>query len=281
VLRVLDRSVVSLDVENLGMPDDIQSTFLADIAKPNGIVIVTGPTGSGKTTTLYAGLNHINTSERKILTAEQPVEYDLDGIVQVPINPAVGNTFANVLRAFLRQDPDVMMVGEIRDFETAEIAIQASLTGHLVFSTLHTNDASGAVTRLIDMDIAPYLISSTLEAVLGQRLVRTVCSECKSGYTPDAEIRESMNLSAEDVGDREFFFGAGCANCNDTGYRGRTGIYEYLSVSDPVREMINERQPTLIIRNKAVELGMRTLRLDGVRNVLDGYTTVEEILKYT
>ncbi|OVE75898.1 pilus assembly protein PilB [bacterium E08(2017)] len=281
VLRVLDRSVVQLEVDNLGMPDDIREYFMRDIVKPNGIFVVTGPTGSGKTTTLYAGLNDINTVERKILTAEQPVEYDIDGIVQVGIDPAVGNTFANVLRAFLRQDPDVMMVGEIRDLETAQIAIQASLTGHLVFSTLHTNDAAGAVTRLIDMDVPPYLIASTLEAVLGQRLVRTCCADCKTTYKPGEEVLESLELRPEQVGDREFSFGSGCATCNDTGYHGRTGIYEYLSVTEPIRELINQRKPTLIIREKAVQMGMRTLREDGVRNVLDGYTTVEEVLKYT
>jgi type IV pilus assembly protein PilB len=281
VLRVLDRSVVQLEVDNLGMPDDVRDVFMVDITKPNGIVIVTGPTGSGKTTTLYAGLNHINNAETKILTAEQPIEYDIDGIVQVSINPAVGNTFANVLRAFLRQDPDVMMVGEIRDLETAQIAIQASLTGHLVFSTLHTNDAAGAVTRLIDMDVPPYLIASTLEAVLGQRLVRTVCTECKTLYKPDETVLETIELKQEQIGDREFSFGTGCTHCNDTGYHGRTGIYEYLSVTEPIRELINERKPTLIIREKAAEMGMRTLREDGVRNVLDGYTTVEEIVKYT
>jgi type IV pilus assembly protein PilB len=281
VLRVLDRSVVQLEVDNLGMPDDIRDMFMQDIQKPNGIFIVTGPTGSGKTTTLYAGLNHINTASTKILTAEQPVEYDIDGIVQVSINPAVGNTFANVLRAFLRQDPDVMMVGEIRDLETAQIAVQAALTGHLVFSTLHTNDACGAVTRLIDMDVPPYLIASTLEAVLGQRLARTVCTECKTMYKPGEDILEQLKLKASDVGDREFSFGSGCTRCNETGYHGRTGIYEYLTVSEPISELINECKPTLVIREKAMQMGMRTLREDGIRNVLDGYTTVEEVLKYT
>lgn len=281
VLRVLDRSVVQLEIDNLGMPDDVRELFEADILKPNGIFIVTGPTGSGKTTTLYAGLNRINTVERKILTAEQPVEYNIDGIVQVPINPLVGNTFASVLRAFLRQDPDIMMVGEIRDLETAQIAVQASLTGHLVFTTLHTNDAPGAITRLIDMDVAPYLISSTLQAVLGQRLTRTICKECKTAYKPDDEVLGKLNLNAAKVGDREFYFGTGCTRCNDTGYHGRTGIYEYLSITDPIRDLINERKPTLVIREKAVQMGMRTLRDDGIKNVLDGYTTVEEILKYT
>ncbi len=281
VLRVLDRSVVSLDIENLGMPEDVYEGITTDINKPNGIIIVTGPTGSGKTTTLYSCLRRINTIERKLLTAEEPVEYDIEGIMQVPINVLAGNTFANVLRAFLRQDPDVMMVGEIRDLETAQIAIQASLTGHVVFSTLHTNDAAGAITRLIDMDVPPYLISSTMESVLGQRLVRTICDQCKETYRPDERMLHDLALTASDVGDREFYHGVGCSHCSDTGYHGRKGIYEYLPVNEPIRQLINERQPTLVIRGKAVELGMRPLREDGIRNILDGYTTVDEVLKYT
>ena len=281
VLRVLDRSVVSLEIENLGMPEDVYEQFTQDIDKPNGIIVVTGPTGSGKTTTLYSGLRRINTIEQKILTAEEPVEYDIEGLIQVPISESSGNTFPIVLRAFLRQDPDVMMIGEIRDLETAQIAIQASLTGHLVFSTLHTNDAAGAVTRLIDMGVEPYLISSTMEAVLGQRLVRTICEHCKTPYRPDKALLDRLNLKDADVGDRNFFYGTGCKACNDTGYHGRKGIYEYLGIRQPIRDLIDQRKPTLIIRDKAVELGMRTLRQDGIRNVLDGYTTVEEILKYT
>ncbi|MBP1589770.1 MAG: Flp pilus assembly complex ATPase component TadA [Kiritimatiellae bacterium] len=281
VLRVLDRSVVSLDLENIGMPDDIYHDFCEDIDKPNGIVVVTGPTGSGKTTTLYSALRRLNTIENKLLTAEEPVEYDIDGIVQVPINEAIGVTFGKVLRAFLRQDPDIIMVGEIRDLETAEIAIQASLTGHLVFSTLHTNDAAGAVTRLIDMNVEPFLIASTLEAVLGQRLVRTICNNCKTPYTPTPEILQQLGLTEKQVGGRPFYYGAGCSYCNQTGYKGRRGIYEYLRVKDPIRDLINQRKPTLVIRDKAVEMGMRTLREDGIRCILDGYTTVEEVLKYT
>lgn len=281
VLRVLDRTVVSLEVENLGMPDDVYESYTTDILKPNGIVVVTGPTGSGKTTTLYSGLRRINTIDKKLLTAEEPVEYDVEGIVQVPINESTGNKFAVVLRAFLRQDPDVMMVGEIRDLESAQISIQASLTGHLVFSTLHTNDASGAVTRLIDMGVAPYLISSTLEAVLAQRLVRTVCQHCRTAYMPDDDVLQSLGLSPDEVADNEFFYGSGCSFCNETGYHGRKGIYEYLSVTPPIRDLINDRKPTLLIRNKAVELGMRPLREDGIRNVLDGYTTVDEVVRYT
>ena len=281
VLRVLDRSTVSLDLENIGMPDDVYQEFGEDISKPNGIVVVTGPTGSGKTTTLYSALRRLNTVENKLLTAEEPVEYEIDGIVQVPIHEAIGVTFARVLRAFLRQDPDIIMVGEIRDIETSEIAIQASLTGHLVFSTLHTNDAAGAITRLIDMGVEPFLIASTLEAVLGQRLVRTICNNCKTGYQPTPDLLVQLGLTEQQVGGRPFFYGAGCSYCNQTGYKGRRGIYEYLRIKDPIRELINQRKPTLVIRDKAVELGMRTLREDGIRCILDGYTTVEEVLKYT
>jgi len=281
VLRVLDRSVVSLDLENVGLPEDVYDELTMDIEKPNGIIIVTGPTGSGKTTTLYSCLRRINTIDQKLLTAEEPVEYAMDGIVQVQINPSAGNTFPKVLRAFLRQDPDIMMIGEIRDFETAEIAVQASLTGHLVFSTLHTNDASGAVTRLVDMNVAPYLIASTLEAVLGQRLVRTICLNCKEPYMPDDDTLARLDLKRAGVGDRPFFYGRGCSKCNGTGYKGRKGVFEYLRVTDPIRELINERRPTLFIRERARELGMRTMREDAIRNVLDGYTTVDEVLRYT
>ncbi|MCL1922108.1 MAG: Flp pilus assembly complex ATPase component TadA [Kiritimatiellaeota bacterium] len=281
VLRVLDRSVVSLDLENIGLPEDIYDEITMDIEKPNGIIIVTGPTGSGKTTTLYSALRRINTIDSKLLTAEEPVEYDIDGIVQVQINPSCGNTFPKVLRAFLRQDPDIMMIGEIRDLETAQIAVQASLTGHLVFSTLHTNDAAGAVTRLIDMNVEPYLIASTLEAVLGQRLVRTICLNCKQVFDPDAETLSKLGLKRESIGDRQFYYGRGCSKCNGTGYKGRKGVFEYLRVSDPIRDLINERRPTLFIRERARELGMRTMREDAIRNVLDGYTTVDEVLRYT
>ena len=281
VLRVLDRSVVSLDLDNIGLPEDVYRKFLEDIDKPNGIVVVTGPTGSGKTTTLYSALRRLNTVESKLLTAEDPVEYELDGIVQVPVNDAIGNSFERVLRAFLRQDPDVLMIGEVRDLITAHIAIHASLTGHLVFSTLHTNDAAGAITRLIDMDVEPYLISSTLQAVIGQRLLRKICDNCKTPVKPDAKLLERLGLTQTEVGEQSFYFGAGCSHCNNTGYRGRKGVFEYLSITDPVRELINQRQPTLVLRTKAVELGMRTLRQDGVRNILDGYTTVEEVLRYT
>ena len=281
VLRVLDRSAVSLDLENIGLPEDIYDGITLDIEKPNGIFIVTGPTGSGKTTTLYSCLRAINKVDVKILTAEEPVEYDIEGLVQVPINPQQGNTFAKVLRAFLRQDPEIIMVGEIRDLETAELAVQAALTGHFVFSTLHTNDAAGAVTRLVDMNVAPYLISSTLQAVLAQRLVRTCCQNCKTYYDPDDEALRRLGLTRADIGNRQFAFGKGCKICNATGYKGRKGVFEYLRMSNPIRDMINSREPTLVIREKARELGMRTMREDAIRNVLDGYTTVDEVLRYT
>jgi type IV pilus assembly protein PilB len=281
VMRILDQTTTSLDLENVGLPEDVYEQITMDIEKPNGIFIVTGPTGSGKTTTLYSVLRRINTIDSKLLTAEEPVEYNVDGIVQVPIDARVGNTFATVLRAFLRQDPDIMMVGEIRDLETAEIAVQAALTGHFVFSTLHTNDAAGAVMRLVDMNVAPYLLSSTLEAVLGQRLVRTVCRECKQAYEPDNETLERIEMTRDQIGGRPFYFGKGCKTCNGTGYKGRRGVFEYLRMSNPLRELINNKAPTLVIREKARELGMRTMREDGIRAILDGYTTVDEVLRYT
>ena len=281
VLRVLDRSAVKLELETLGMPDYIFNYVIHTIEKPNGIFIVTGPTGSGKTTTLYACLNKINTIDTKVLTCEDPVEYDIDGIIQVPIQESIGLTFASVLRAFLRQDPDRIMVGETRDKETAQIAIQASLTGHLVFTTLHTNDAPGAVTRLIDMGVEPFLISASLEGVLGQRLMRRVCTMCRQEYEPSETVLASLGLSPIDIGDKTFFFGKGCDVCNNTGYKGRKGIYELLQVSDPIREMINQRAPSVVLKQKAIELGMMTLRDDGLRSIYEGLTTIEEVLKYT
>ena len=281
VLRVLDRSIVNLDLEALGMPDYIYNFLLEVIEHPNGIFIATGPTGSGKTTTLYSCLRKINTIDSKLLTAEEPVEYDLEGILQVPVNEAIGLTFARVLRAFLRQDPDRIMVGETRDLETAQIAIQASLTGHLVFTTLHTNDAPGAITRLIDMGVEPFLISSTLEAVLGQRLLRSICRQCRTTYKPSETLLMELRISRQDIGEKQFFYGKGCNACNNTGYKGRKGIYELLRITDPIRELINERAPTVTLKQKAVELGMITLRQDGLRSMFAGDTTVEEVLRYT
>jgi len=281
VLRVLDRTTVNLDLEALGMPDYIYKFLLEMIHRPNGIFIATGPTGSGKTTTLYSCLRQINTIDSKLLTAEEPVEYDLEGIVQVPVNEAIGLTFARVLRSFLRQDPDRIMIGETRDLETAQIAIQASLTGHLVFTTLHTNDAPGAVTRLIDMGAEPFLISSALEAVLGQRLLRSICSQCRTPYQPNEAMLAELGISQRDIGEKQFYYGKGCDACNNTGYKGRKGIYELLKISDPIRELINERAPTVNLKQKAIELGMVTLRQDGLRSIFAGDTTIEEVIKYT
>ncbi len=281
VLRVLDRTAVNLEIESLGFPKHVYDYVTEIIQRPNGILIVTGPTGCGKTTTLYSALRRVNTIDSKLLTAEDPVEYDIEGIMQVPINEAVGLTFSKALRSFLRHDPDVIMVGEMRDLETAQIAIQASLTGHLVLTTLHTNDAPGAVTRMVDMGVEPFLISSTLIAVLAQRLVRSICKQCHTPFEPTEHQLEMLNLSPHDLGEKMFYYGRGCSNCNDTGYRGRKGIFELLTVNDAIRALINERAPTVVMRQKAVELGMITLREDGLRSIFDGSTTIEEVLKYT
>ena len=281
VLRVLDKSVVNLDLEALSLPDDILQTIRDLVDRPNGIFIVTGPTGSGKTTTLYSALREVNSVETKILTAEDPVEYEIDGIMQVAVNHQVGLDFSRALRAFLRQDPDKIMVGEIRDLETAQIAVQASLTGHVVLSTLHTNDAPGAVTRLIDMGLEPFLISASLEAILAQRLVRRICRSCRTAYEPGHELIEMLDVDPLEIADKDFFYGDGCAECSKTGYRGRVGLFEMIVVSDAIRELINNRAPTLTIKQKALEQGMRSLRDDGLRAIFDGNSTIEEVLKYT
>jgi type IV pilus assembly protein PilB len=281
VLRVLDRAAVNLEIETLGFPKYLYDYVTEVIQRPNGIFVVTGPTGCGKTTTLYSCLRRVNAIDSKLLTAEDPVEYDIEGIMQVAINEVVGMTFGKALRSFLRQDPDIIMVGEMRDLETAQISIQASLTGHLVLSTLHTNDAPGAVTRLVDMGVEPFLISSTLMAVLGQRLVRTICKNCRTPFEPTENQLELLNLSPHDLGDKVFYYGRGCSVCSDTGYRGRKGIFELLVISDAIRTLINERAPTVVVRQKAVELGMVTLREDGLRSIFEGDTTIEEVVKYT
>lgn len=281
VLRVLDRSSIQLKLTDLGMSEYLYSYITETIHKPNGIFIVTGPTGAGKTTTLYAALREINTVDAKLLTAEDPVEYELDGIMQVPVNDAVGLTFAKALRAFLRQDPDRIMVGEMRDLETAQIAIQASLTGHLVLSTLHTNDAAGAVTRLIDMGVEPFLCAATLEGVLAQRLLRTICKGCRTPYDPSQTILNQLGLTSADTQGKQFFTGAGCKICGNTGYKGRKGLFELLDMNDPLRDLVTKKAPTLTIKQKAIEMGMTTLREDGIRNIFDGITTIEEVLKYT
>ena len=281
VLRVLDKSAVNLDLDNLGLPEPVKTGIRDAVRRPNGIFIVTGPTGSGKTTTLYSALREVNEIETKLLTAEDPVEYELEGIMQVPVNHQVGLDFARALRAFLRQDPDKIMVGEIRDIETARIAVQASLTGHVVLSTLHTNDAPGAITRLIDMGLEPFLLSASLEFVLAQRLVRKICPACKQEFEPKKDVLAELDLKAEEIGERKFYFGAGCEECSNAGYRGRTGLFEMIKVTDAFREMINSGAATLVLRQNAIEQGMRTLREDGIRSIFDGETTVEEVLKYT
>ena len=281
VLRVLDRTAITLDLDVLGFPDQMLSKMKDIIKTPNGIFIVTGPTGSGKTTTLYSALAEVNGIGEKILSVEDPVEFDIEGIMQVPVNSQVGMTFQSGLKAFLRQDPDIIMVGEMRDLETAQISIQAALTGHLVLSTLHTNDASGAVTRLLDMGVEPFLISSSLLCILAQRLIRTICKKCKSPFEPTDNQLQMLNLAPADLGGKEFFYGAGCSSCHDTGYHGRRGIFELLTITDPVRELIDQSAATMVIRQKAVEGGMKTIREDGLRGIYDGDTTVEEVLRYT
>ncbi len=281
VLRVLDRSSVNLDLDGLGFPKYVHDFVSEVIQRPNGIFVVTGPTGCGKTTTLYSCLRRVNTIDSKLLTAEDPVEFDIEGIMQVAVSEAAGMTFGKALKAFLRQDPDIIMVGEMRDLETAQISIQASLTGHLVLSTLHTNDSPGAVTRLVDMGVEPFLISSTLMGVLGQRLVRTTCKNCHTPFEPTEQQLSMLGLSPHDLGDKVFHYGRGCSTCNDTGYKGRKGIYELLVVGDAIRQLINERAPTIVVRQRAVELGMVTLREDGLRSIFDGETTIEEVVKYT
>ncbi len=281
VLRILDRSSVLLGLEDIGLGGDKLEKFKKLLKRSNGIILVTGPTGSGKTTTLYAALNRINSEDKNIMTIEDPVEYQLKGVNQIQVNPKINLTFAAGLRSILRQDPDVVLVGEIRDFETAEIAIQASLTGHLVFSTLHTNDAPSAVTRLIDMGIEPYLISSSLVAVLAQRLVRTICPHCKVSYEPtDAELEE-VGIRRDQLKDGKLYRGQGCEYCMNTGYKGRTGIFELLVISDPIRKMITQKKDAAEIRKRAISEGMTTLKEDGAEKVLQGITTVEEVLRVT
>lgn len=281
VLRVLDRGVVNLDLDCLGMTPKMVQDIRTLISRPNGIFVVTGPTGSGKTTTLYSGLKEINVIEDKLLTAEDPVEYDIEGIMQVPVREQVGMTFAAALRAFLRQDPDRIMIGEIRDVETAGMAIQASLTGHMVLSTLHTNDAAGAVTRLIDMGIEPFLISSTMCGVLAQRLIRRVCKNCAEQYDPTDDELQLLGIDREFLAGRKFWRGRGCELCNNTGYKRRVGIFELLHVTSDIQNLINQRAPTQDIKAKAMEQGMMTMREDGINQILQGVTTASEVLQYT
>ncbi len=281
VMRILDKDGLQLGLPELGFFSDDQAVLERLIALPDGIMLVTGPTGSGKTTTLYSCLHFINKSDRKIITVEDPVEYQLAGINQVPVRHDVGMTFASALRAMLRQAPNIVMVGEIRDLETAEIAINASLTGHMVFSTLHTNDAPGAITRLIDIGVKPFLVSTSLRAAVAQRLVRKICKNCKKPFVPDANELRSLNITPQQAVSATFMRGEGCQNCNGTGYRGRNGIFEMFVVNEEIQRMIYENVGTARLRDKARSLGMRTMREDGVRKVLAGQSTIDEVVSIT
>ncbi len=281
VMRVLDRTVVQLDIHRLGLRDDELQTFDGLLKLPNGIILVTGPTGAGKTTTLYAALNTVNTIDVKIITTEDPVEYEIDGIVQVQVNPDIGVTFAQCLRSILRQDPDKILVGEIRDVETAQIAIQSSLTGHVVFSTVHTNDAPSTVTRLIDMGLEPYMITATLEAVIAQRLVRRICERCRKDFTPTEDMLMELNLRPADVRGKRFAYGPGCDHCNNTGFKGRMAIFEIFAMDDDIREIIMNQGSTQALREAAMRKGMRTLRDSGLLAIYDGETTIEEVVRET
>ncbi len=279
VLRILDRTVVQLDLNKIGMPEDILSVWREVIRKPNGIILVTGPTSSGKTTTLYATLNELNSVEDKIITTEEPVEYEIDGLIQVPINAEIGVSFATCLRAILRQDPDKILVGETRDLETAEISIQASLTGHIVFTTLHTNDAPSSITRLRDMGLATFLITATIECVLAQRLVRRICANCKTEFQPSAEIAMELGMTPAEAATKKFYYGRGCEKCNNTGYKGRMGIYELLVMDDILRDLVVAEVSLDDFRNACRKQGMRTLREAGLRSIHAGFTSIEEVIR--
>jgi len=281
VLRVLDRTQISLDLKRLGFrPDDLQ-TFRGLIAKPNGILIVTGPTGCGKTTTLYAALSELNTIETKIITTEDPVEYDIDGIIQVQMKSDIGLTFGRCLRSILRQDPDIVMVGEIRDLETAQISAQASLTGHLVFTTLHTNDAPSSVARLLDLGVEPFLLTATVEGIIAQRLIRRICDNCKTEFEPTENQLMELRLSPEEVQGKKFYYGKGCKKCNGTGYRGRTALFEIMCFNDEIRELIMNHASTNVLRSAANKAGMKLLRETGLAAIYDGITSIDEIVKET
>ncbi len=281
VMRVLDRSNVALDLERIGLREDDLRVFRQLINRPNGIVIVTGPTGSGKTTTLYSALNELNDVETKILTSEDPVEYDIDGLVQVQIHSDIGLTFARCLRSFLRQDPDIILVGEVRDLETAQIAVQSSLTGHLVFTTLHTNDSPSAIARLLDLGVEPFLVTATLEGIVGQRLVRTICTRCKEPFMPTEDMLLELGLALDEVKGRTFYRGGGCDYCRGTGYSGRMALFEIMLLDDEIRMLIMNRRSTNVLREAARKRGMRTLRESGLLAFYDGVTTIEEVVAQT
>ena len=281
VMRVLDRSVVKLDLGNIGLRQEEMDLLTKLINMPHGIVIVTGPTGSGKTTTLYSCLNSANDIKWKIITTEDPVEYDLDGIVQCQVNDDIQVNYSSLLRAILRQDPDTILVGEVRDLETAQIAVEAALTGHLVFSTLHTNDAPSAITRLLDLGIEPFLICASIEAIVAQRLVRKICGKCKTQIAPTEEMLMELGLTANDTKGKLFCFGKGCAACNNTGYKGRMAIFEMMLLTDRVKELIMKSASTEQLRMVAREQGMRTLRESGLLGIFDGHTSIEEVVRET
>ncbi|MGD0917592.1 MAG: GspE/PulE family protein, partial [Thermodesulfobacteriota bacterium] len=281
VLRILDKSSIVLDIEKLGFPEDTLKGFNELIQRPHGIILVTGPTGSGKTTTLYCALEKINSPEKKIITVEDPVEYQLKGINQIQVKPSIGLTFSNALRSIVRQDPDVILIGEIRDAETAEIAIHSALTGHLVLSTLHTNDAPSAVTRLIDMGMEDYLLSSTIIGILAQRLIRVACPYCQAPDTPDPSILQEMRRNGENPEGWKIVEVKGCEQCANTGYWGRSGIFEFLEIDDDIRKLILGKNDSNIIKETARKKGMRTLREDGWLNVKQGMTTIPEVLRVT
>ncbi|MCA8971127.1 MAG: type II/IV secretion system protein, partial [Planctomycetes bacterium] len=281
VMRVLDRSVVSLDLDNIGLRQDERAVFERLLGLPHGIALVTGPTGSGKTTTLYALLNAANQDDVKIITTEDPVEYDLEGIVQIPVNDEIGVSYARVLRTILRQDPDKILVGEIRDEETARVAIEASLTGHVVFSTLHTNDAPSAITRMLDIGVEPYLLTATLEVIVAQRLVRKVCVDCKSQYVPDDKVVLELGVDRDAIAGKSFFYGKGCDSCNHTGFRGRVAIFEIMQVTEDIKHLVLDGAPTAALRRQARADGMRSLRESGLLAIYDGWTSVEEVLRET
>ncbi|MEQ9409713.1 MAG: ATPase, T2SS/T4P/T4SS family [Fuerstiella sp.] len=281
VMRVLDRTVVALDLNKIGMDPTTLSRFRRMVGLPNGIVLVTGPTGSGKTTTLYSALNELNDVSTKVITSEDPIEYDIEGITQCPVNPDIGVTFAAILRGILRHDPDKILVGEIRDYETGEIAVQSALTGHLVFSTLHTNDAPTAVTRLRDMGVPAFLITATVEGILAQRLVRRICTECRTEFDPSDDLLMELQLPLDTARKYKFYYGKGCARCNNSGYKGRVGMYELLEVTDEIRDCIAAEQSADEIRDVARNQGMTTLRESGLKLIFDGITTIDEVVRET
>ena len=281
VMRILDKTSLLLGLGDLGFFSDDQEAMAKIISMPDGVFLVTGPTGSGKTTTLYACLNDINKPDRKIITVEDPVEYQLSGINQVQVNADINLTFAAALRSILRQAPNIIMIGEIRDLETANIAVQAALTGHLVFSTLHTNDAPSAVTRIVDIGVKPFLVASAVKAIMAQRLIRKVCQKCKQPYTPTDYEMATLKLNPDEMKNATLIRGTGCNECNRTGYRGRMGIYEIFRVDEEIRRLIYEKVPSNVIRTRARELGMRTLREDGIRKIMAGITTPEEVISIT